>query len=220
MSDIAEQELTARALKKRRAIMDAAWQIFAEQGYERTTMEAIIDVCGGSKATIYSYFNSKEHLFLEASLARASELSAVAFRDFPEHDGTARALLALGTSYLRFYLNSDLVEVFRLAVAEGKRLRFGAMLYEKCFKTSWGKVADYLDRRLEPQRLLPGGGWTAAMHLRGLLDGDILMQRSWGVRSDLSQTEAERAALSAVTAFLRIYAPHDLTDLAPHSEAK
>lgn len=201
---------TARAARKKQAIMDAAWKVFADKGYERTTVEAIVAVCGGSKATVYSYFKSKQDLFLQASFERAKELSAHSFLDFPAYPSLRESLLAFGLSYLRFYLNSDLIEIFRLAASEGKKLPFGTMLYEKCFTTSWGKVAVYLEEQIRPERLFPGKGWTAAMHLRGLLDGDTLLKHSWAVEEDLSPEEAQRLTDAAVTAFLRIYAPEEL----------
>ena len=48
---------------RRQAILDVAAQTFRELGYERTTMCEIRARVGGSKATLYSYFASKEELF-------------------------------------------------------------------------------------------------------------------------------------------------------------
>lgn len=202
-----------RSAQKRRAIIDAAWQIFSRHGYERTTVDAIQSVCGGSKSTIYSYFKSKEELFLEVSFAKAKDLSARAFLHFPTRDDLPGALFDFSVNYLHFYLASELIEIFRLAASEAKRMRFGRMLYEKCFKICWGKVAAYLEERLEPERMLPGGGWTAAMHLRGLLDGDILLQHSWGIMEELPPEAYQAMAATAVTAFLRIYAPEHVSGL-------
>lgn len=196
-----------RAVKKRKAIMDAAWLVFAEHGYERASMEAIVARCGGSKATIYSYFSSKADLFQQVSLAKAAELSAVAFGGLNEAGDLRQALYDFGLRYLSFYLNPDLIEVFRLASAEGKSLRFGAILYEKNFRPCWGRVAAFLEKRIPRERLLPGGGWTAAMHLRSLLDGDALMKKSWGIMGDASSQDYEEKTSVAVQAFLRIYMP-------------
>lgn len=201
-----------RAAHKKRAIMDAAWKVFADKGYERSSVEAIVAVCGGSKATVYSYFTSKQDLFQQAAIERAKELLAESFLDMRPGLTLRENLLAFSRSYVRFYLGTDLIEVFRLAASEGKKLPFGVILYEKCFKTSWGRVAAYLEDNLAPARLFPGKGWTAAMHLRGLLDGDILLQRSWGVLEDISDEEAGIIASTAVTAFLRIYAPDEEPD--------
>ena len=50
---------------KKQAIIQAATQIFQELGFEKTSMSKICSVVGGSKATIYNYFPSKEDLFFE-----------------------------------------------------------------------------------------------------------------------------------------------------------
>ena len=51
---------------RRAAILEAAAQVFFEQGYAATSIDAIIKRLGGSKRTIYNEFGSKEGLFTEA----------------------------------------------------------------------------------------------------------------------------------------------------------
>lgn len=48
--------------QRRQAIVDAAAEIFGEQGYERTTLENIGDAVGLSKTSLYYYVDSKEEL--------------------------------------------------------------------------------------------------------------------------------------------------------------
>src|SRR3546814_4083127 len=48
---------------RRAAILEAAGQVFFEQGYAATSIDAIIERAGGSKRNIYSEFGSKEGLF-------------------------------------------------------------------------------------------------------------------------------------------------------------
>ena len=43
-------------------IVEAAWQLFYEKGYERTTVEEIIAKSGTSKGSFYHYFTSKDSL--------------------------------------------------------------------------------------------------------------------------------------------------------------
>ena len=45
-------------------LIQAALQVFAEQGYHRATMQAVADRAGVSKGGIYDYFESKEDLLL------------------------------------------------------------------------------------------------------------------------------------------------------------
>lgn len=46
----------------REKIIDAAWQLFYDYGYEATTVEEIIRVSGTSKGSFYHYFESKDSL--------------------------------------------------------------------------------------------------------------------------------------------------------------
>ena len=43
-------------------IVSAAWQLFYEQGFERTTVDDIIRLSGTSKGSFYHYFESKDSL--------------------------------------------------------------------------------------------------------------------------------------------------------------
>jgi AcrR family transcriptional regulator len=54
-----------RELKKQRtrqAILDAAYELFAEQGYGHTTLEQIAEAAEVSKGTLFAYFPSKEDI--------------------------------------------------------------------------------------------------------------------------------------------------------------
>ena len=65
-----KKKLTKRGSKRREQILDAAYKLFAEQGYHGTTVGDICDELGVGKGVFYWYFKSKEVLFRE--LLRAS----------------------------------------------------------------------------------------------------------------------------------------------------
>jgi len=52
-------------------ILDAAFEVFGEQGFARTRLEEVAQRAGVSKGTLYLYFDSKETLFREMVRARA-----------------------------------------------------------------------------------------------------------------------------------------------------
>ncbi|WP_225804954.1 ScbR family autoregulator-binding transcription factor [Streptomyces sp. NK15101] len=54
----------ARAIKTRRAILESAASVFAERGYERTTIGEILVRAGVTKGALYFHFASKEDLAL------------------------------------------------------------------------------------------------------------------------------------------------------------
>ncbi|WP_409250596.1 TetR/AcrR family transcriptional regulator [Bacillus sp. SCS-153A] len=51
-------------MNKRKAILEAAVELFAEHGYTKTSMQQIADSIGISKGSLYSFFHSKEDLII------------------------------------------------------------------------------------------------------------------------------------------------------------
>jgi AcrR family transcriptional regulator len=89
--------------RRRPMVLDAAFELFIERGYEGTSMEAIANALGVTKPVVYACYPSKEELF-KALLRREEErvLSeiAAALPDAPE--GDLQATLTEGfTGFLR-----------------------------------------------------------------------------------------------------------------------
>jgi len=59
---------------KRRAILDAAAQVFLHDGYTRASVDAIAAVAGVSKQTIYNHFGDKERLLIAVTSAIQGEV--------------------------------------------------------------------------------------------------------------------------------------------------
>ena len=72
---------------KRLAILKAAADVFREVGFERASMSEIRGRVGGSKATLYNYFPSKEKLFFEVMYhAKELELASITHSLSPDAD--------------------------------------------------------------------------------------------------------------------------------------
>ena len=59
---------------KRRAIMDAAAQVFLREGYTRASVDAIAAAAGVSKQTVYNHFGDKERLLVAVTAAIQGEV--------------------------------------------------------------------------------------------------------------------------------------------------
>ena len=57
-----KEKNSAIRAEKRQLIMDSAMQLFAEQGYEHTSIDSIARHAGISKGLLYAYFKSKDDL--------------------------------------------------------------------------------------------------------------------------------------------------------------
>ena len=54
---------TKRGHERRLALLLSATELFLERGYDAVSLDDIVHHAGGSKASIYKYFGSKEGLF-------------------------------------------------------------------------------------------------------------------------------------------------------------
>jgi AcrR family transcriptional regulator len=89
------QELVMAA--RRKQILDAATQVFAEKGFHRATIKDIARVAGIADGTIYTYFTSKTEVLLEI-LNRLNESAEREQQLMPESGQDMRSFF---TSYLR-----------------------------------------------------------------------------------------------------------------------
>lgn len=72
-----------RRAQTRAAVLDAAYEVFARDGYHSATLGAIVERAGVSKGALYYSFASKEDLFLAMLQERLAARAAVALRGSP-----------------------------------------------------------------------------------------------------------------------------------------
>jgi AcrR family transcriptional regulator len=65
-----------RSVNTRRAIMRAAADVWAEKGYNDTTVEDLCNAAGIGRSTYYLHFESKERLLVEFALATAEGVNS------------------------------------------------------------------------------------------------------------------------------------------------
>jgi AcrR family transcriptional regulator len=62
---------------KRQAIIEAARNIFAQKGYEDTTIAEIAEAAGVAVGTVYLYFRNKREIYTSVSLTMMASIAAV-----------------------------------------------------------------------------------------------------------------------------------------------
>lgn len=130
-----------RSVRSHQSVLDAALRLFAKRGIDATSMDAIAEASGVSKATIYSHWSDKNHLCLEA-LARAHGVhdlpefnsgsvreDLVAFLEYrsaEQHDRTRRRLMPHFMAYAA--RNAAFANAWKLRVMEPPRARLRELL--------------------------------------------------------------------------------------------
>lgn len=92
--------------EKRAALLATAAAFFAENGYDRASMNELAKACGVSKALIYHYYESKDALLFDILETHLSDLLE-AVTALPEADDPRAALAALNRTILAAYRDAD-----------------------------------------------------------------------------------------------------------------
>jgi AcrR family transcriptional regulator len=101
-----------KKLATRLAIHEAGMRLFAEHGFTATTVDAIAEAAGVSRATVFSYFPTKEEIVFGDAAAAVDWLGA-RLRERPAGESTVAAVRAwLGD--LGGWLEPDLILQLRL----------------------------------------------------------------------------------------------------------
>jgi len=105
---------------RERLILAAANRLFLQQGYESTSINDVIRIAGGSKATLAGRFGNKAGLFAAVIRRYADGFAAELRRAAATHEPRA-GLRAAGEMLLRFYLEPASLQAYRGVIAAGPR---------------------------------------------------------------------------------------------------
>ena len=88
---------------RRNLIIDAAERVFSQKAFNRASMREIANHAGISVASIYTYFENQEELFLEASLRKSERL----IRELSELiDNDHMTISTVASAYIDFISNN------------------------------------------------------------------------------------------------------------------
>ncbi len=201
---------SARREDRRRAMLDVARASFLEHGYAATSMSGIAATLGGSKATLWSYFPSKEALF-EAVLDDAT----VAYRQQQTEQlglsGDLRQNLERFTlRLLTKLLSAPGIALHRLVAAEGVRFpEVVRIFHERAVQVTERLLSGFIAQQMAEGALRSDDPSRAARLLIGQCT--LAQQRAmWGVEQwDEARIAAD--ATAAVDLLLRAYAPEPVS---------
>jgi AcrR family transcriptional regulator len=187
--------------EKRQAIVDAAIAVFEESGYERASMTSIASKVGGSKATLYNYFSSKEALFAASMTHALEERGERVLKTLEEPGEVGRVLRAFGERHLEFLAHPDMLAIQRTVINDGHATGVGREVYQIGPQRIIDALAAFLAARHATGEIVVAHPELAALQFKALLEAGIVEPLLYGSEpiSDLRQ-----AAEVATVAFLKI----------------
>jgi AcrR family transcriptional regulator len=170
-------------------------------------MSEIAARVGGSKATLYGYFRSKEELFVAVALAESEKQLGPAFAALDQPSMPLRdALVKTGETLITFILTPDAIAAHRMVVSEAGRSQIGPKFYECGRKLGTERLAAFLKGARNQGKIRACDVGLAAIHLMALLESEWLPLILYGLaRPAPTRREIRESMEHAVDAFLTGY---------------
>jgi TetR/AcrR family transcriptional repressor of mexJK operon len=209
LTDVTTARAATGRIDKHRAVLTAAFTIFANEGYAHARVDQIAAKAGVAKATVYNHFGDKETLFREAitalsDQALADNLAAVATLTSAGDDLTAD-LNRVGGHLIDCYCSSQSRTLRQLLYAEAPRF---PDLLDLVHDRVAGQVTEALADRLARLTLAGGLNTTdpalAAEQFTALLTRPAEDRSRMGTR-EVPRHERESIAMAATATFLRAF---------------
>ncbi len=196
---------------RRRAIVNAARQVFLRDGYDGASVDAIADLAGVSKQTIYNYGADKDQLFIQV-IEEATESCGTgwtaALADVPEHQpDLERELLAYASLLIDKALDQEGLAIRPLLLTIGRK---HPDLVDDWIRNGQGTILRTLGERF--RRMNEWG--SLSIPAPGHAASQFFAMITWEAdnASSLGANEADPGALeeairSAIRLFIAGYAP-------------
>ena len=194
--------MKVRTDAKRDAILQIAADVFREMGYERASMAAIAARVGGSKATLYGYFPSKEAIFLTLAHQFGAEHIDPALEELvtSQDDDLPRLLQRFGERLLAFLASPTALSTHRLVLAEAGHSEVGRLFFEAGQQQGEQAVARFLQSAMDRGLLRQADPLVAARHYGALMHAEIDHRYFYRENPELSPEQVTGMAERAVQA--------------------
>ncbi len=184
---------TARGEARRERLLEAARDVFLEQGYAGASVNEIVARAGGSLATLYKQFGNKEGLFQAALESHAATAWAALEEGRRAHQAPEQVLFELGRRMLDLVFDPAVIRLVRgLAFEAGRNPALGELFLSRGPDRTRRQLADYLRDQVAAGHLVLDDPREASGMFVGMLLGEWHIDALLG--RDIAITPAQRDA--------------------------
>ena len=185
--------------------VETAETLFLKRGYAGTSVNEVVRIAGGSLATLYAEYPTKDALFEAVMSGRCARLFE-GTRENAEGVQDARAeLLSLARRMLDRMLSDDALAIYRLAVHEGPNFpSVSKAVLVNGLETYLDRLGSYLDDLTQAGKLAIDQPRVAAELFLTLVQGQLRTRSAIGA-ADISPARRKAHVAQAIDAFLRVY---------------
>jgi len=191
---------------KRQQILDAAVNLFTEQGYAATSMDLIAKNADVSKQTVYSHFGSKDELF-SASVESKCESLHILDLSLNDLSDPQAVLFKLAKSFTDFITSKEACAVHKICVFESTTYPQVSEIFYKAGPLRVTNEVSLLMAKLDQQKILDiENPRQAALQFLNMMKGELWMQTEFNIKERISAEEVAEYLRNSVDFFIRGYA--------------
>jgi AcrR family transcriptional regulator len=188
---------------RREHILRIAQDAFMEGGFAATSMSAIAARVGGSKATLYKYFSSKEHLFQTIMETTGAVVLNKIGKIDPSRGDVRSFLEAYGSRFLEAIYAQDSLDIHRLVEAEGIHFpEIARIFFEHGHNRVCAQLAECLSQFAHQGMICCPDTLLTAQQFLGMISSDQHMRVLCGLMPAPDRGEIEAQVRHAVEILL------------------
>lgn len=199
-------KLTPKGMARYEKLLNVASDVFLKSGFEKASMQEIINTSGGSLSTVYKIFGNKEGLFRAVLEFKTTELfENLEERGIDDEEDLETFLLTVGERFLNLTTSDDAVLFHRLIVAEGYRNdgKLGKLFVESAIGSFAQMIAQHLQLAKEKGLIDVDDVLLASHQFIHALKDPFLFRRVLGVSMDASEEAKNKALKQLVQIFTK-----------------
>lgn len=187
-------------------VITGARAVFMREGYEGASVDEIARDAGVSKATLYSYFQDKQALFLAVLEGECNVQKKASMEVACQSQDIETALHLMASSMMSFLLSEDGLAIFRICVAEAQRFpALGAAFYDSGPKNGMEQLSAFMASPRAQSELNITDPHQAADTFMQLCRSDLMLRRLMGVAPVPDEATITAQADQVVRTFLARY---------------
>jgi TetR/AcrR family transcriptional repressor of mexJK operon len=208
-----EQEqylVEGRSTQKRRAILDAAREVFLKNGFPGASMDEVAALADVSKVTIYKHFTDKHSLFIAvvtSAIEEAEESSQSLVDNFATSVDVEKDLRTFARKHIALVTQPHLIQMRRMIIAEATRFPELARTWHRTGpERGHAKLAGQIEQLAQRGLLQAADPLLAAQHLNYLILSVPVNEAMFtGRDTPYNRRQLHRWADEAVRVFMAAY---------------
>ncbi|MEA2946197.1 MAG: TetR/AcrR family transcriptional regulator, mexJK operon transcriptional repressor [Alphaproteobacteria bacterium] len=191
------------AVEQRRArLVRMTAPLFLKKGYDNVSIDEIIGVVGGSKATIYAWFGGKEGLFEAVVRQKCQDVTmAIAVDTKGSLEGQ---LTRIGHSFLAMVLSPPILEFHRLMVSIGRTFPdAGQLFFQSGPVSAYSIVAAWIAKHQQDGSIAAEDPYRLAVLFLDMLIGEHQLGWLTSMPRAARREKIDETVRIAVRVFLR-----------------